>query len=171
MPEISSLNQLIAIRLAALIAMYAMIRTLHRWAYAYALIWWPGTVAHELSHFFIGLILGANPARLTVLPRYNESTGELVLGEVIFSNLRWWNKLPVGIAPLIVLAPIGALLVYKSLSLTQVSMEALLLEFGALQCFVGCWPSPTDWAHARTTLYVVTGIALLSWGIYALFIR
>jgi hypothetical protein len=115
------------------------------------------------------LFLGADPARLSVLPRHNKATGELVLGEVVFSNLRWWNKLPVGIAPLVILAPIGALLVYKTLPLPQVSIEALLLEFAALQCFVGCWPSPTDWAHARTTLYVLTGIAFLSWGIYALF--
>ncbi len=169
MLEIDPFNQLIAARLAVLSVMYAMIRACHRWAYAYALIWWPGTVAHELSHFIVGLFLGADPARLSVLPRHNKATGELVLGEVVFSNLRWWNKLPVGIAPLVILAPIGALLVYKSLPLPQVSIEALLLEFAALQCFVGCWPSPTDWAHARTTLYVLTGIAFLSWGVYALF--
>lgn len=171
MIEIDPLNPLIAARLTTLIMMYAMIRTFHRWAHAYALIWWPGTVAHELSHFIIGLFLGADPVKLCVLPRHNKATGELVLGEVVFNNLRWWNKLPVGIAPLIILTPVGTLLVYKTLSLPQISVESFLLEFAALQCFVGCWPSPTDWAHARTTLYVLTGIALLSWGIYALFDR
>ncbi len=169
MLETSPFNLLIASRVAVIISMYAIIRVLHRWAYAYALIWWPATVAHELSHFIIGLVLGANPTKLTALPRYNAATGGLVLGEVVFTNLRWWNKLPVGIAPLIILAPAGALLVYKTLPLPQLSIETLLFEFAALQCFVGCWPSPTDWAHTRSTLYVLTGLALLAFGAYALF--
>ena len=169
MLEASPLNLLIASRVAVLISMYAIIRVLHRWAYAYALIWWPATIAHELSHFIVGLLLGANPTKLTALPRYNAATGGLVLGEVVFTNLRWWNKLPVGIAPLIILAPAGALLVYKTLPLPQVSIETLQLEFAALQCFVGCWPSPTDWTHTRPTLYALTGLALLVFGAYALF--
>lgn len=169
MLDADPLNLLIGTRVVAIISMYVIIRVLHRWAYVYALIWWPGTVAHELSHFIVGLFLGANPTKLTALPRRNPATGGLVLGEVLFTNLCWWNKLPVGIAPLIILAPAGALMVYKTLPLPQLSIETLLLEFAALQCFVGCWPSPTDWAHARSTLYVLIGLALFAFGIYALF--
>ena len=84
-----------------------------------------------------------------------------MLGEVSFLRLRWWNKLPVGTAPLL-LIPIGGWLVLQSLPFPFLSSTTLLFLFGALQCFAGAWPSPTDWKHAWVTVYVLAGLAAVA---------
>lgn len=77
-----------------------------------SLDWWvvisfarlPGTVAHELCHYVVGLLLNAQPTRIVLWP---VKVGQrLVLGEVGFSNLTWYNAALTGMAPLL-LAPVA----------------------------------------------------------------
>ena len=152
---------LIGLRVFTLLCLYGIMRTLYRWKYVYALIWWPSTLAHELSHFVVGFCMGAGPTRLSALPRHDAQTGRLVLGEVGFTNLRWWNKLPVALAPLLLMPALGVWLVSTTLSWPSLSLETALIEFAALQCFVGSWPSPSDWAHAAASMAALLGLAAL----------
>ena len=66
----------------------------------------PGTLVHELLHFIVGLILNAKPTSFSVWPR-KRGTSTWTMGAVGFANLRWYNAVAVGLAPL--LAPIAAL--------------------------------------------------------------
>ena len=69
-----------------------------------ALINLPGTILHELMHFFVGLIMNAKPCNFTVLPR--KSDNGYVMGSVGFTNITFYNAIPSSMAPLLLL-PIG----------------------------------------------------------------
>lgn len=70
-----------------------------------ALINIPGTLLHELMHFFVGAALNAQPVKLVILPKRNE-VGDYVMGSVSFRNVTAYNAIPASLAPLLLL-PIG----------------------------------------------------------------
>lgn len=71
----------------------------------------PGTLIHELLHLVVGLILNGKPVSLSLWPR-RVNHGQWVLGCVGFENLRWYNAVFVGMAPLLAFA--GAMLLAPS---------------------------------------------------------
>ncbi len=157
-------------RLLMLGAMYVLMRTFSRWPYVSALLWFPGTFAHEMAHLVVGILFRAKPVGVSLWPRRIPGTNHFILGHVAFANLNWWKKLPVATAPLLLLFPLGCWIVLDSLQVTGVvprEMSAILIYcFVALQCFVGAWPSPQDWALARPALYVLMGLFLAGWVSY-----
>lgn len=54
---------------AAMALMFGALRTLRRWPPVYAIALWPGTVAHELLHYGAGVLTGARPVAISLLPR------------------------------------------------------------------------------------------------------
>ena len=60
--------------LAALVLMLAVLG-LRRWPWCYAMQIWPGTLTHELLHFLVGLMMGAKPVSLSVIPRKQSDGG------------------------------------------------------------------------------------------------
>ena len=148
-------------------SMYVLLRTFSRSPYAHALIWWPATVLHEASHFLLGVVLRAKPVGFSLWPKRVPGTNRFILGHVAFANLNWWKKLPVVTAPLLLL-PSGIWLILKSLQAPHTQAVNLLFSFCSLQCLVGCWPSPEDWAHARTTIYVIFGVSIVGLGAFFL---
>lgn len=134
---------------------------LRRWPWMYAAGIWPGTVAHELLHYVAGLLFGARPLSLNVIPR-RKLDGGWVLGSVSFARLRWWNSVPVGLAPL-ALMPAAAWLFVESASLPLLSLPAWGLKLLATQCLLAGWPSPRDWAHAIVGLFAAAALALMAW--------
>ena len=65
----------------------------------YGLIALPGTLVHELCHFVAALLLNGQPRGFSVMPRRGPK-GELQLGSVRIGNLRWYNCVPITMAPL-----------------------------------------------------------------------
>ena len=157
-------------RLLMLGAMYVLMRTLSRWPYVSALLWFPGTFAHEMAHLLVGILFRAKPVGVSLWPRRIPGTNHFILGHVAFMNLTWWKKLPVATAPLWLLFPWGCWIVLDSLQMPREmprEMPAVLLYcFVALQCFVGAWPSSQDWALARPALYVLMGLFLTGLACY-----
>jgi hypothetical protein len=90
-------------------AIFWILRLSHNSPRMQALVWWPATVLHELSHFLVGYVLLAKPVGFSVFPaRYKPGT-PWQLGHVSFARLRWWNQLPVGLAPFDPAAAVGGL--------------------------------------------------------------
>ena len=143
----------------ALVLVAGGLLALRRWPVLYALSIWPGTVAHELLHYVAGLLFGARPLSLSVIPRRTLDGGWL-LGSVSFARLRWWNSVPVGLAPL-ALIPAGGGFFIESASMPLLSLASLGLKLFAAQCLIAGWPSPRDWAHAIVGLLAVTALALM----------
>ena len=94
-------------RLLLMASMYVLLKTLSRSIWLHALVWWPATVMHELSHFLLGVVLRARPVGMSLWPRRIAGTNQLQLGHVAFADLRWWKALPVAIAPLMLLPPLA----------------------------------------------------------------
>lgn len=74
----------------------------------FALVSWPGTLAHELAHMGVAWVLGARPVSLSLLPK-KLGDGSWQLGSVGFTNLTWWNGPWTALAPML-LAPLAVCL-------------------------------------------------------------
>lgn len=68
-----------------------------------ALLVLPGTFVHELLHLLVGLLLNGKPVHVSLWPR-KAGPGQWVLGSVGFANLRWYNAVFIGLAPLLAVA-------------------------------------------------------------------
>lgn len=143
------------------LSLYILLRSFSHYAYFYAALTLPGTAAHEISHLLVGIFLRAKPVGFSLVPHRKPGSTSFVLGQVAFANLNWWKKLPVATAPLLILFPLGCWFVLDSLSAPRSQEMNFLSCYAALQCFTGCWPSSTDWALARTTIYVLLGVFAL----------
>lgn len=144
----------------ALLMLSAALLMLRRWPWVYALSLWPGTVAHELLHYIAGLLFGARPLSLSVIPRRKPDGGWL-LGSVSFARLRWWNSVPIGLAPL-ALMPAGGWVFAESCAQPLLSGSTWGMKLLAAQCLLAGWPSPRDWAHAIVGLLGLAVLVLLA---------
>ena len=63
-----------------------------------------GTLLHELAHLFASILLNGKPTKISLFPSRVE--GGYILGYVESSNLRWYNKFPIAMAPLVLLIAI-----------------------------------------------------------------
>lgn len=97
---------LAAYGLGLVVALWVMNQA-RRSFWLFSLLVLPGTFCHELCHWAVGKVLNGQPARFTILPRRQGRSW--LLGEVTFSNLRWYNAFFVGLAPLALLGAAGGL--------------------------------------------------------------
>lgn len=132
---------------------------LRRWPALYALLTWPGTLVHELLHYLAGLVTGARPVSLTIIPR-QQKTSSWVLGEVAFARLRWWNSAPVGLAPLALL-PAGGWLVWQSALFPVLDWTGVGFKQLGVLCLMAAWPSRQDWAHAWAGIVAIGLLAAI----------
>jgi hypothetical protein len=78
----------------------------------YFLAAFPATLAHELTHLVLGLVSLGRPSRLRLWPQ-RRGHG-YVMGAVTFDNVRWYNGLIIGLAPLVLLPAALVLLVWRA---------------------------------------------------------
>jgi hypothetical protein len=124
-----------------------------------------GTLCHELAHFSVGLLLGAEPTGFSIIPRRLGRTWEL--GSVTFANLRWYNAAPAALAPfLVLLVPLGVAW-WRTRAPWTFGPADLALTLLLAPQFLSFWPSPVDWKLSlRSWPYLViilTGSVLLYW--------
>jgi len=74
---------------------------LNRNKYLFYIFKLPGTIAHELAHFIVGLILLGKPTSFSVIPK--EEKDKIVLGSVDFKNIMAINAIPIAFAPILLL--------------------------------------------------------------------
>ena len=86
------------------IAIYFVMRWVFSNQHLYMFLILGGTIAHELSHFIVGLLLGAKPVGFSLIP-HRVGKNKWTLGSVSFGNIRWYNGVFIGMAPLLILAP------------------------------------------------------------------
>jgi hypothetical protein len=122
-----------------------------------------GTLCHELAHFSVGLLLGADPVGFSIIPRRTGRTWEL--GSVSFANLRWYNAAPAALAPLLVLLVPLTVAWWRTRGAWTFGPVDLGLTLLLAPQFLSFWPSPIDWRLAwRSWPYlVVAGAGALAW--------
>lgn len=138
------------------VAIIRMSRYAGMWIYA--LVALPGTLAHELAHFVVAFVLGAQPSLPSMRPIRTEHGWRL--GSVAF-RVGYARALPIALAPLL-LAPLalwwaGSLLhpAFWPLYGLHVWIVAALLT--------ASFPSATDFRLALPALTVIAVLAALIW--------
>lgn len=119
-----------------------------------------GTFLHEASHWLVALVLLGRPIGFSIIP-VRQADGSLQLGAVRVGNLRWWNAVFIGCAPL-ALGGIGVWLVSLGES-GWASDRNIGLGFAASQCFLACWPSREDLRHAGPSALAYGLIGVATW--------
>ena len=166
-PMSSDLPTLSVLDLAFIALALVLIHFARRWALLYALLAWPGTFLHELSHWLMALILGGQPTSLSIVPVRTERGWRL--GSVGIRRVRWFNALPIGLAPLL-LAPLAALALVHAARVDAASWMHWALLYVATSAAVSCLPSFVDWkvvasrpfgALVYVALVAATGYALM----------
>ncbi len=125
-----------------------------------------GTICHELAHFFVGLVTGARPTALTVIPRRAGAHWEL--GSVTLTRVRWYNAAPSALAPFLIIAL--PLLVARWRTVPGWTFHAadLPIAFALAPQLLSFWPSAVDWRIAlRSWPYLlITGAGVALWWHY-----
>lgn len=118
-----------------------------------------GTIAHELSHLILGMLLGAQPVSFNVWPRKTPTGYQM--GHVSFTNIRWWNAGVVALAPLLIVALILGVAWWRVRYGYHFDPMVDAIAWLALAPqLLSCWPSRTDWLLAlRSWPLVVLGVA------------
>ncbi len=141
------------------LAVGMLFRLSRRLTLLHAVLRLPGTLAHELSHYLVGLVLGARPVSLSIRP-YRTLSGRLVYGKTAFARLRWWNEVPTGLAPLLLL-PIAVWAFLQSLAFAPGAWVGVLLMYLGWAFLLSSTPSFKDMTHVLTGLLVMGAIALI----------
>lgn len=140
-----------------------LVTTLHPLFFLFSAL---GTLCHELSHFSVGLLLGAEPTGFSIIPRRLGRTWEL--GSVTFANLRWYNAAPAALAPFLVLLVPLAVAWWRTRGDWRFGPTDLLLTFVLAPQFLSFWPSPVDWRLALRSWPWIVIIIAAAGALYAL---
>lgn len=131
----------------------------------------PGTILHELMHFLVGIILFAGPRGFSLLPkRVGDS---ITMGSVSFIGLGLLNRIPVAMAPLLLMPLSLFLMDFFSNILLQMPINVstfLMAAFFGYMIYVtliSSIPSITDFKVAFGSLLFIPIIL----GIFYFFLK
>lgn len=97
--------------LLAVVALLGLLLIGRRLGVLFFVAAFPATLAHELMHWFVGLLTFGQPSGLRLIPA--RRAGGYALGAVTCHNVRWYNGLFIGLAPLWLLPFALVLLVWR----------------------------------------------------------
>lgn len=128
--------------LAFVVACLLLIVLSRRWVLLYALLALPGTFLHESSHWLVAALLGGRPSALTIVPTRTERGWRL--GSVGIRQVRWFNALPIGVAPLL-LAPLAVLALGQAARWPAGHWLHWVGLYVGAAAALACLPSLADW--------------------------
>lgn len=128
-----------------------------------AIFLWPGTLVHEALHLLVGTLLNGRPVSFSLWPR-RVGHGQWILGSVGFVNLRWYNAVFIGLAPLLAIV----LVVFLAPPLppagwTPQSTDVVRWLL-ATPLLAMCLPSATDWKLAMKS-WPLFGLVAALWAL------
>jgi hypothetical protein len=152
--------------LAAVITAAAVLHYLRRLPRFFSLVSLPGTIGHELLHFLVGTLTLARPVKVSLVPKFHRD-GSATLGYVMFSNIRWYNALWVGCAPLLALPVALWLVCHRAAQIPPWSLPELGWGYVAASLAYSCLPSRADmrivWSKPGGLVAYLAAAALLWW--------
>lgn len=138
----------------------------------WSLIFLPGTVIHELSHFLFAILTGARTGKIEILPKILEAGFEkevegsgVALGSVQTQRLNLIQGTLVGLAPFFVGLSILVWLTF-SLQASYLSSSYYWLFFQGYLFFTisnSFFPSSSDLRHVVPAAVMLLFLLLLSW--------
>ena len=128
---------------ASVIAIAAFMHRLREMPRFFSLVSLPGTIGHELLHWLVGTLALARPVKVSLIPKFHRD-GSATLGYVMFSNIRWYNALWVGFAPLLALPAAIMLVYYRSMQIPPLHALEFVWGYIAASLVYSCLPSKAD---------------------------
>jgi hypothetical protein len=152
--------------LTVVIAGAALLHYLRRMPRFFSVLSLPGTLAHELLHFLLGTLTLAQPVKFSLLPKFHRD-GSATLGYVTFNNIRWYNALWVGMAPMLALPVSLWLVYYRSMESAPSAVQEVAWSYVSASLLYSCLPSKADiaivWSKpVGLIVYLASGV-LLYW--------
>jgi len=125
----------------------------------------PGTALHEIAHWSVALLCGGRPGALSLWPNFRGR--RWTLGYVIIANPTWYNRVPIALAPLLLL-PLAAAGYWFGVRAWPLSdWRHWLALYGVAMLLPGALPSREDIELAQPQLTVL-GIGAMLVGAVAL---
>lgn len=123
----------------------------------------PATVAHEVTHLLMGLVTNGQPSGLRLLPR--RGARGYVLGSVTCNNVRWYNGLFIGLAPLTLLPLAVVLLGWRVQQHPALAPAETAWVYGIASLALAALPSWQDLKIALTSSWLVLALtmAIAAW--------
>ncbi len=134
----------------------------------WSLVFLPGTIIHELSHFFVAILVGARTGKVEIFPEFlgtDSDEGGVALGSVQTQKLNIVQGVLVGLAPFFVglclLVWLGSLIL-QNYSLGDYAIMAFqgYLFFTLSNSF---FPSRSDLVHVVPAAITVAIIVVIAW--------
>lgn len=129
---------------------------------AFFLLYLTGTTIHEISHLVFGLLTGARPVSLSIFPR-RAAGQQWILGSVRFTNIRWWNAMFVGLAPLSTLFMPFWVADWRTQNGLVFGWPDLAISAVLAPMFISFWPSTADFKIARRSWPYMVVVGLCTW--------
>lgn len=133
--------------------------------YLLSILYVPGTLIHELSHYFVARLLGVNARSINLIPRHTKKG--FVFGSVQVARTGTVRSLIIGLAPFFVGLPLLIVLswvaFYSSYGLPVRAFSGYLL----LSVFNTMWPSRSDREGLGKALIYISIVALVCYFVFA----
>lgn len=140
----STNGQLYALAVSVILTLLLLTRRLGA---VYFVTTFPVTLAHELTHLLLGFVTYGQPCGFRVWPR--RSANGYVLGSVSCRNVRWYNGLFIGLAPMLLLPCALALLILRLRAAPEVNATEAVWAY-AVACLT--YASLPSWQDIRVAL-------------------
>jgi hypothetical protein len=149
-----------------LFVFYALLRGVRDSMWRVAVLSLPGTIAHELTHFIVGVLLRAKPRGFSAWPKAVGRSWRL--GSVSFGNIGLLNGVFVALAPLLLLPIAWLCLVHVLLPLWNDGRWGWWLLAGYLTAtaLFAALPSFQDMRLGARSLLLYVVIGVLVWWTY-----
>ena len=109
----------------------------------------------------VGLLTGASPGAVTIIPRRKGSHWEL--GSVALNRARWYNAAPAALAPLVIILIPLAVAWWRTRPGWSFQLIDVAIAFALAPQFLSFWPSGVDWRIAVRSWPYAFIIAALAW--------
>ena len=144
---------------STVLGLLGVIFALRRLMPVFFLAVFPATVAHELTHLGVALLLNGKPAGFRIIPR--RSNNGYVLGAMCCANVRWYNGLFIGLAPLVLLVVAMTLLAWRVRGYVAINSSEALWAY-AIACLIyAAIPSWQDIKVALASLWLLATLSVL----------
>lgn len=134
----------------------------------WSLIFLPGTIIHELSHFFLAILVGARTGKIEIFPEFldmDDEGGGVALGSVQTQKLNILQGVLVGLAPFFVglglMVWLGSLILLSFTSSDYVSL--FLQSYLFFTISNSFFPSRSDLVHVVPAAITVVIIVAIAW--------
>ena len=146
--------------LVAVLAVVVVLAATRRFQLVFFVLAFPATLAHELTHLIFGWLTHGQPTGLRLWPR--RTARGYALGSVTCRNVRWYNGLFIGLAPLALLPFAALLLRWRTQTAPVPDVNEMAWVYAVASLALAGLPSGQDLRVALASSWLLLAVMLLA---------